>query len=116
MNISHEALGAAIAQAHQHKLKITGHLCSVGFSEAAELGIDNLEHGLVVDSEFTPGKKRNVCPDNASVTASIMQLDLNSAQAKAMIETLVKHHVAAAGTRLGRVEIAWPRGIHEILK
>lgn len=98
MNISHQALGAAIEAVHRHKLKITGHLCSVGFSEAAELGIDNLEHGLVVDAEFTPGKKQNVCPDNTSVTESIMRLDLNSTEAQAMIQTLVKHHVAITST------------------
>ncbi len=46
MNISHDALGEAIKAAHEHGLKITGHLCSVGFTEAAELGIDDLEHGL----------------------------------------------------------------------
>jgi len=44
--------------AHARKLTVTGHLCSVGFREAAALGIDNLEHGLVVDTEFTPARSR----------------------------------------------------------
>jgi imidazolonepropionase-like amidohydrolase len=35
-------LGAAIQAAHKRGLKVTGHLCSVGFREAADLGIDNL--------------------------------------------------------------------------
>jgi hypothetical protein len=34
----------------------------VGFREAAALGIDSLEHGLVVDSEFHPGKQPDICP------------------------------------------------------
>jgi imidazolonepropionase-like amidohydrolase len=62
MNITADELTAAIDRAHAHGLKITGHLCSVGFRQAAGLGIDNLEHGLVVDTEFFPGKKPDECP------------------------------------------------------
>jgi len=98
MNISHDALGAAIQAAHQHGLKITGHLCSVGFTEAAELGIDDLEHGLLVDTEFTPGKQRDVCPDGLKSTASIESLDLKSAPAQHMIHALVDHKVAITST------------------
>jgi imidazolonepropionase-like amidohydrolase len=52
-----DELKAAIDHAHAHGLKITGHLCSVGFRQAAALGIDNLEHGISVDTEFYPEKK-----------------------------------------------------------
>ncbi len=76
MNISHDALAAAIQAVHRHGLKITGHLCSVGFTEAAELGIDDLEHGLLVDTEFTPGKQRDVCPGGRESDASLQNLDL----------------------------------------
>lgn len=98
MNISHDALGEAIKAAHEHGIKLTGHLCSVGFTEAAELGIDDLEHGLLVDTEFTPGKKRDVCPDQRQSTAAIMSLDLKSAEAQKMIRTLVDHKVAVTST------------------
>jgi hypothetical protein len=98
MNISHDALGAAIAHAHQHHLKFTGHLCSVGFTEAAELGIDNLEHGLVADTEFVAGKQLNVCPKGGQGVASILALDLASEPAQKMIRTLVSHHVAVTST------------------
>ena len=47
MNITREELGVAIRQAHAHKLKLTGHLCSVTWPEAVALGIDDLEHGPV---------------------------------------------------------------------
>ena len=63
MHITRAELAAAIAAAHARKLKVTGHLCSVGFREAAALGIDNLEHGLIVDSEFMPGKRPDECPN-----------------------------------------------------
>ena len=46
----------AIAAAHAQHIKVTGHLCSIGFREAADLGIDNLEHGFVVDTEFAAGQ------------------------------------------------------------
>ncbi len=98
MNISHDALAAAIQEVHQHGLKITGHLCSVGFAEAAELGIDDLEHGLLVDTEFTPGKQRDVCPSGGAAMASIQNLDLKSAPAQRMIHTLVEHKVAVTST------------------
>lgn len=98
MNISHDALGEAIKAAHERGLKLTGHLCTVGFTEAAELGIDDLEHGLLVDTEFTPGKQRDVCPDQRQAMASVMSLDLKGAAAQKMIHTLVEHHVAVTST------------------
>ena len=98
MNISHDALGAAIEEAHRHGLKITGHLCSVGFTEAAELGIDDLEHGLLVDTEFAPGKQRDVCPGDRQGMESVENLDLKGAPAQQMIHTLVSHKVAVTST------------------
>ena len=98
MDISHDALAAAIQEAHRHGIKITGHLCSVGFTEAAELGIDNLEHGLLVDSEFTPGKQRDVCPNQWTTIGVIEKLDLKSPEVQRMIHTLVEHKVAVTST------------------
>src|SRR5690349_1534954 len=93
MNITRDELRAAIEEAHKRGLKVTGHLCSIGFREAAEIGIDDLEHGLFVDSEFVPDKKPDVCP-GAAVTASLRQLDLNSPAVQETIRTLVQKNVA----------------------
>src|SRR5271170_3851816 len=71
MHITPEELKAAIDAAHAHGLKVTGHLCAVGFQEAANLGIDNLEHGLAVDTEFDPDKTVGVCPDTGAAIAAI---------------------------------------------
>jgi hypothetical protein len=98
MDISHDALAEAIRVAHQHKLKITGHLCSVGFTEAAELGIDDLEHGLLVDTEFDPGKQRDVCPGQQETLKAIAALDLTSSPVQKMIHTLIADHVAVTST------------------
>src|SRR5580693_9467668 len=54
MFITPADLSAAVAAAHKRGAKVTGHLCSIGFREAAEIGIDDLEHGLLVDTEFLP--------------------------------------------------------------
>ncbi|MGZ6383705.1 MAG: amidohydrolase family protein, partial [Bdellovibrionota bacterium] len=61
MFITHDELAAAIAAAHKRGAKVTGHLCTIGFREAAALGIDDLEHGLMVDSEFLPGRMPGEC-------------------------------------------------------
>ncbi len=97
-NISHDTLAAAIQAAHEHGIKITGHLCSVGFTEAAELGIDKMEHGLFVDTEFTPGKQRDVCPNQLTSLESFGSLDLKSPEAQRVIHALVDHKVAITST------------------
>lgn len=97
MNITRDELRAAVEEAHKRGLKVTGHLCSVGYREAAEIGIDNLEHGLLPDSEFVVDKKPDVCPA-AAVSASLMKLDLNSDAAKETIRTLVAKNVAVTST------------------
>ncbi len=97
-HISHDALAAAIQAVHQHGMKITGHLCTVGFTEAAELGIDDLEHGLLVDSEFTKGKMPNVCPEAEDMADEMDKLDVKSPEVQALIHTLVDHKVAITST------------------
>ncbi len=98
MNITRDELRAAVEEAHKRGLKVTGHLCSVGFREAAEIGIDNLEHGLLVDSEFVSDKKPDQCPPGSSVSASLRQLDLSGAAAQETIRALVAKNVALTST------------------
>ena len=92
-------LKAAIDHAHAHGLKLTGHLCSIGFKEAAELGIDNLEHGLEVDTEFFPGKKPDECPGfGPNLTWIEKNLDVEGPEVRETIRDLVAHHVAITST------------------
>ncbi len=99
MFITPDDLKAAIDAAHAHGLKITGHLCSVGFTQAADMGIDNLEHGIVVDTEFYSGKKPGLCAGGrASFQEMANNLDMASAPVMAMIHDLVVHHVAVTST------------------
>jgi len=97
MNITREELGAAIQEAHAHKLKLTGHLCSVTWPEAVPLGIDDLEHGPVfADTEFVADKKPDVCPTGGS--SSWAKQDINGSQVQELIRKLVSHHVAVTST------------------
>lgn len=98
MNITRDELRVSAEEAHKHNLKITGHLCSIGFREAAALGIDDLEHGIIVDSEFVPGKQPDVCPSRREVVDSIVKLDIQSDPAQSMIRDLIAHHVAMTST------------------
>src|ERR1700684_2789283 len=97
MNITREELGVAIQQAHAHKLKLTGHLCSVTWPEAIALGIDDFEHGPVfTDTEFVTDKTPDVCPTGGS--SSWFKQDVNGAQVQEIIRNLVSHHVAVTST------------------
>ena len=98
MSIKSDELKAAIAHAHARGLKVTGHLCSVGFREAAALGIDNLEHGIVVDTEFYAGKKPDTCPAQEAEDDFARNIDIDSMPIQEMIRDLVAHHVAITST------------------
>jgi imidazolonepropionase-like amidohydrolase len=107
MDIKPEELKVAVEHAHAKGLKITGHLCAVGFREAAALGIDNLEHGIFVDTEFLPTKKPGVCPAKEASEDFAKNVDIEGAPVQAMIRDLVSHHVAVTST-LAVFEIGVP--------
>ncbi len=96
--ITADELSAAITAAHKRGAKVTGHLCSIGFREAAALGIDNLEHGLLVDTEFFPWKKPGECPYTPKDMDFVSKLDVQSGPVHEMILDLVKRHVAITST------------------
>jgi len=97
MNITREELRVAIEAAHAHKMKLTGHLCSVTWPEAVALGIDDFEHGpIFADTEFVADKKADVCPQGGSMAWA--KQDVNGAQVQELIRNLVSHHVAVTST------------------
>jgi imidazolonepropionase-like amidohydrolase len=91
-------LRAAIAAAHARGLKVTGHLCAVGFREAASLGIDNVEHGLFFDTELFSGKRPDECPNQSEVFGEILGRDVGDSDVRQTIEALVRHGVALTST------------------
>jgi imidazolonepropionase-like amidohydrolase len=98
MHITRAELAAAVDAAHKRHLTITGHLCSIGFKEAAALGIDDLEHGLMVDTEFDPGKTPDACPSQQLTAQTLAKIDVEGALVQDTIHDLVAHHVAVTST------------------
>src|SRR6202030_76311 len=98
MFITPAELSAAVTAAHKRGAKVTGHLCSIGFREAAALGIDDLEHGLLVDTEFFPWKKPGECPDTPKDMSYLAGLEVQDGPVHDMIVDLVKRHVAITST------------------
>lgn len=97
MHITRAELGAAIQAAHALHMKVTGHLCSVTYPEAAALGIDNLEHGFFVNTQLDPGKEPDQCPRGAGA-ATLAKMTPDSPEAAALIKLLVEHHVTITST------------------
>jgi len=97
MNITRAELKAAIEAAHKRGMKVTGHLCSVTYKEAAELGIDDLEHGFFVNTQLDPDKKPDLCSESRGAY-TLEHMEANAPAAKDLIDTLVKHHVAITST------------------
>ena len=99
-HITREELRAAVTEAHKRGLKVTGHLCSVTYEEAIEIGIDNLEHGFQANTGLDPDKQ----PDTCSATQGDYTLEHmlpGSAEANRLIAALVGHHVAITSTLPG---------------
>ena len=97
-SLRREELKAAIQAAHQRRLKVTGHLCAVGFREAIDLGIDNLEHGLLVDTEFFSGKQPDQCPGQADSLGVLQSIDIDGPAVRQLISQLVRRGVAVTST------------------
>jgi imidazolonepropionase-like amidohydrolase len=97
MNITRGELQGAIEEAHKRGIKVTGHLCSVTYEEAIDLGIDNLEHGFFVNTQLDPGKKPDVCSESEGAY-TLENMPANGREAKNLIDALVKHHVAITST------------------
>ena len=91
-------LRAAIQAAHERGIRITGHVCAVGFRDAAALGIDNLEHGFAVDTEFYSGKQPDVCPEQGASGSELIRMEIRSAEVYGTIAALVDHGVAVTST------------------
>lgn len=95
-SVSRAVLGAAIEEAHRHGMKVTGHLCSVSFREAAALGIDNLEHGFITNSDYLPNRVPDQChPENMRFQEKV---PVESPAVDSTIRELLAHKVALTST------------------
>lgn len=106
MHITRENLKAVIDTAHARGLKVTGHLCSVTYREAAELGIDNLEHGFGAMTDFVKARRPDECPKGGG--SALADVDLDGAKFRSLVKFLIDHHVALTST-LGVFESFAPK-------
>jgi len=98
MHLPRETMRAVVETAHARGLKVTGHIGAVTYREAAELGIDGLEHGFYAATDFVRGKKPDELPVPAAVGGSQYELDVNSPEVAALIKLLIDKHVALDST------------------
>ena len=89
-------LAAAIDEAHKAGLKVTGHLCSISFTEAVALGIDNIEHGLTTNSDYSPDKVKDECPADLRDTAA--RVDVSSPEVQTTFQAMIDAGVAMTST------------------
>ena len=97
MQITRAALASTIDEAHKRGLKVTGHLCSVTYGEAADLGIDNLEHGFVAATDFVADKQPDICPAGRGPQA-LMALDERGPSFTGLVRKLIDKRVALTST------------------
>jgi imidazolonepropionase-like amidohydrolase len=95
VHITRAELHATVDEAHKRGLKVLGHLCSVTYAEAAEIGIDSLEHGFFVNTQLDPDKKPDQCSDSGG---DYTLEHMSAQQADELIALLIKHHVAITST------------------
>ena len=94
--ISRDVFRAVVAAAHARGVKVTGHLCSITFAEAAAMGIDALQHGFITASDYVPGKQPDVCPpENMHIQSTI---DVGTPAVQASIKALAAKGVAVVST------------------
>ena len=95
-DIRRAELKAAIDEAHKKGIKVTGHICSVSFMEAVEMGIDGLEHGLFTNSDYVTDKLPDVCPTSLIAAGAAMKPDDPAVQRT--FKAMIAKHVPMTST------------------
>ncbi len=98
MHVTPEVAGAAIAAAHKRGMKATGHIGALTYGEAADLGIDDLEHGFFASTDFVRGKKVGEIPLPTVMDQSLETLRADSPGFDALVAKLIGKGVAITST------------------
>ncbi len=99
-----------VREAHKRNLKTTGQIGTITYHEAAELGIDNLEHGFMASSDFDHDKKEGQL-DGRRAYMALLKLDVNSDEMKNLISYLIEKHVVLTST----LPVFEPNPGHELI-
>ena len=97
MHVTRADLEEVVKRAHAHNYKVTGHLCAVTYREAADIGIDNLEHGFLTSTDFIRDKEPDIC-NSRMIRTSLAALDKDSPEMDDLIAHLIKKDVALTST------------------
>jgi imidazolonepropionase-like amidohydrolase len=98
INLPADIMGAAITEAHKRGLQVTGHIGKVSYGEAADLGIDDLEHGFMAMSDFIAGRKPGDPSNPVGTYRSLEAMNPDGPEINALIQKLVAKHVAITST------------------
>lgn len=90
-----EDLEIIIDEAHRRGAKVTGHLCSVTFEQAARMGIDGIEHGLNSASDFRNNKTAGLCDGTREYMDS---LDISGEEVERLLQLLIDEGVFLTST------------------
>jgi len=105
-------LKVIIDEAHKNNAKVTGHLCATTYEEAAELGIDAIEHGFIHSYDHASGKKADTCSGDTSYR---LDLEIDSDEVRKVHRALIDHHVALTSTPAIFEAQAGGRAPHQVL-
>lgn len=88
-------LGVILDEAHRNGCKVTGHLCSITFEEATDLGIDGIEHGLNSASDFRINKDYGICNGDRTY---MDELVISGPEVKSMQQHMIDNGVFLTST------------------
>ncbi|MDA8017280.1 MAG: amidohydrolase family protein [Thermoanaerobaculia bacterium] len=81
--------------AHEHDVKVAGHLCSVTYAEAAEMGIDVIEHGFLHAFDLAEDKETGRCSGSRSFRDAVA---IDSKAVRQLQASMIEHGVALSST------------------
>ena len=96
-DISLASMKAAIDEAKRLGIRTTGHLCSVTFREAIDLGINDLAHGSLTATDFIADKVPDKCPPNVYALLDSMAMG-EGPVATSLIDLMVQRKVSMTTT------------------
>lgn len=94
-NTNPDDLAIIIEEAHKQSAKVTGHLCSITFEQATNLGIDGIEHGFNTASDFRSKKTYGICNGSREY---IDTLEIDSDEVKKLQKLMIDNEVYLTST------------------
>lgn len=88
-------LKTMIDAAHARGAKVTGHLCSVTYEEAAGMGIDAIEHGFLSSYDHAEDRTHGVCSGDRAYRSA---LDIAGPEVRRIHRILIEQDVAISTT------------------